>query len=161
MSRNFPKFVPADLRSGVRVAIVAARFNDHLVEPMLAGCEKRLETLGFDADHIEVHRVPGAFELPVVAKVLADTRRVAAVICLGAVVRGETPHFDFVAGQCAAGIARVALDTGVPIIFGVLTVNTEQQALDRIGGIHGHAGDRAAEAAAEMILVLRHARDGQ
>jgi 6,7-dimethyl-8-ribityllumazine synthase len=98
--------------------------------------------------------VPGAFELPLAAKALAQTKRFAAVICLGAVIRGDTPHFDFVAGECARGISTVALSENLPVIFGVLTTNTEQQALDRIGGSHGHAGERAAEAAMEMISLL-------
>src|SRR4029450_10481031 len=106
------------------------------------------------------HRVPGAFELPVAAKVLAETGRFSAVICLGAVIRGDTPHFDYVAGEAARGIQRVALSESLPVIFGVLTTNTLQQALDRTGGPHGHAGERAAEAALEMIaLVRRVARD--
>ncbi len=102
--------------------------------------------------------MPGAFELPVTAKVLADTGRFAAVVCLGAVVRGDTPHFDFVAGEAARGCQAVAVATGVPVIFGVLTTNTEQQAWDRAGGSHGHAGRSAAEAAVEMIGVLAAAR---
>jgi len=103
-------------------------------------------------------RVPGAFELAVVAQGLARTKVYKAVICLGAVVRGDTPHFEYVAGEAARGIARVSLDESIPVIFGVLTTNTHQQALDRIGGSHGHAGERAAEAAVEMISVLASVR---
>ena len=105
-----------------------------------------------------MYRVPGAFELPVVAKALADTGRYAAVVCLGAVVRGDTPHFEYVAGETARGCMSVATATGVPVIFGVLTTNTDQQAWDRTGGPHGHAGERAAEAAVEMAAVLIAAR---
>jgi len=108
-----------------------------------------------------VYRVPGAFELPVSAKVLAETKRVNAVICIGAVVRGDTPHFDYVAGEAARGCQNVATATGVPVIFGVLTTNTEQQALDRTGGSHGHAGERAAEAAVEMICMLARLGTGE
>jgi 6,7-dimethyl-8-ribityllumazine synthase len=102
--------------------------------------------------------VPGAFELPVAAKLLARTKRYRAVICLGCVVRGDTPHFDYVAGEAARGIQQVAIDETIPVIFGVLTTNTEQQALDRVGGSHGHAGERAAEAALEMIALAEHTR---
>jgi 6,7-dimethyl-8-ribityllumazine synthase len=137
-----------------RVAVVAARFNAKIVDELLAGCLRRLEALGLPENRIDVHRVPGAFELPVAAKVLAQTGHFGAVVCLGAVVRGDTPHFDYVAGECARGIQQVAIDESLPIIFGVLTTNTEQQALDRIGGSHGHAGESAGQAAVEMIALL-------
>ena len=100
-------------------------------------------------------RVPGAFELPLVAQKLAASGRFDAVIALGAVIRGDTPHFDFVAGECAAGLARVALDTGVPVIFGVLTTDTVEQASDRAGGKHGNKGADAALTAIEMVRLLR------
>lgn len=140
--------------------MVAARFNAHVVDELLAGCLRRLEEIGVDADKVSVHRVPGAFELPVAAKLLARTKRYAAVVCLGAVVRGDTPHFDYVAGEAARGIQNVAIEEGLPVIFGVLTTNTEQQALDRIGGSHGHAGERAADAAAEMVALVAHVARG-
>ena len=152
MSKHIP--APADvprLRSDSTIALVAARFNAHLVDALLEGCQRRLRELGGSEDQIILHRVPGAFELPLAAKWLAERNEIGAVICLGAVVRGDTPHFDYVAGECARGIAAVSLSTSKPIIFGVLTTNTEQQALDRLGGSHGHAGERAADAAAEMI----------
>jgi 6,7-dimethyl-8-ribityllumazine synthase len=118
------------------------------------GCLRRLAEVGVAEERIDTVRVPGAFELPVAAAAFARAGRHAAVICLGAVVRGETPHFDYVAGEAARGIQDVAVRTGVPVIFGVLTTNTQQQAIDRIGGKHGHAGERAADAAVEMIAVL-------
>ena len=154
MSTQFPSSNDVKLPPNVRVAIAAARYNAPIVDELLAGCLRRLAELGIAADRIETHRVPGAFELPLVAKALACTKRFAAVICLGAVVRGDTPHFDYVAGECARGIAQVGLSETLPIIFGVLTTNTEQQALDRIGGMHGHAGERAADAAVEMVALL-------
>lgn len=154
MSTKFPKFNPADLPEGSRIGVVAARFNDHIVGMLLDGCLERLRELGFTEERLEVYRVPGAFELPVAARQLAGSKRVQAVICLGCVVRGDTPHFDYVAGEAARGIQNVAIDTGVPVIFGVLTTNTEQQALDRAGGSHSHAGRNAAEASAEMIVTL-------
>src|SRR3954463_5483644 len=121
----------------VRVAVVAARFNADIVDELLAGCLRRLKGLGVGEDRVYVERVPGAFELPVAAKLLANTRRFGAVVCLGAVIRGDTPHFDYVAGECARGIQQVALSEALPVIFGVLTTNTQQQALDRIGGSQG------------------------
>ena len=158
MSTAAPAFVPSDVPRDARVAIVAARFNAHIVDELLAGCLRRLNELGIDQTRTETHRVPGAFELPVAAKVLAQTGRFHAIICLGCVVRGDTPHFDYVAGEAARGIQQVALSESLPVIFGVLTTNTEQQALDRVGGSHGHAGERAAEAALEMIAMVTGAR---
>lgn len=154
MSGEAPAFKPQDIPPHAKVAIVAARFNASLVDELQAGCLRRLKELGLDDQRMKVHRVPGAFELPLAAKVLAESGEYAAVICLGAVVRGQTPHFDYVAGECARGIAQVSLETKLPIIFGVLTTDTIEQALDRMGGAHGHAGMRAAEAAAEMIVLL-------
>jgi 6,7-dimethyl-8-ribityllumazine synthase len=159
MSTQPPQFRAEDIPADARIAIAAARFNGPIVDELIAGCRRRLSELNITSDKIELHRVPGAFELPLAAKMLADTKRFSAVICLGAVIRGDTPHFDYVAGECARGIQNVALATSIPIIFGVLTTNTEEQARQRIGGVHGHAGERAAEAALEMIaLAARLAR---
>jgi 6,7-dimethyl-8-ribityllumazine synthase len=155
MSTNLPDPSQFHLAPGVRIAVVAARFNAFIVDELLVGCKRRLTELGAADDHIEIFRVPGAFELPVAAKAAAQTRRFAAVVCLGCVIRGDTPHFDYVAGEAARGIQQVAINEGLPVIFGLLTTNTEQQAKDRIGGSHGHAGERAADAAAEMIGVLQ------
>ncbi len=154
MSKDAPDFEPSDIPLDARVAVVAARFNGDIVNELLLGCRRRLGEAQITGNRLDVFRVPGAFELPVTAKVLADTKRYAAVICLGCVIRGDTPHFDYVAGEAARGLQQVATDTGIPVIFGVLTTNTEQQALDRVGGTHGHAGERAAEAAMEMITVI-------
>jgi len=158
MSTQSPAPVPLTIPPDARVAIVAARFNVKIVDELLAGCARRLKELGLGDERLEVHRVPGAFELPLAAQVLAQTERVSAVICLGCVIRGATPHFEYVAGECARGIAQVALAHSLPVIFGVLTTNTEQQALDRAGGPHGHAGRRAADAAAEMMAMVQQAR---
>jgi 6,7-dimethyl-8-ribityllumazine synthase len=154
MSRQTPRFEAGTVPPDARIAVVAAKFNQKLVDELLSGCLKRLEALGIAKQRVEVHRVPGSFELPLAAKALARTQRFAAVICLGAVVRGETPHFDYVAGQCAAGVQEAALSEMVPVIFGVLTTNNEEQAWDRAGGKHGHAGVRAAESALEMIALM-------
>jgi 6,7-dimethyl-8-ribityllumazine synthase len=139
--------------AGMRIAIVAGRFNDHITTPLLEGA---LATLG-DAglDDVPVHWVPGAFEIPLVAQRLATTGGCDAVICLGAVIRGDTPHFDYVAGECAAGIMRVSLDTGVPIVFGVLTTDDLDQALARCGGEVGNKGCESAATAVEMVDLLR------
>jgi 6,7-dimethyl-8-ribityllumazine synthase len=158
MSKDAPVDLRLALPSGVRIAIVASRFNQEIVDNLVAGCQKRLGQIGLAESHITIVRVPGAMELPVAAQALARTRRYAAIICLGCIIRGDTPHFDYVAGQSAAGIARVALDESLPVIFGVLTTHTIKQALQRIGlptSKHGHAGQRAADAAVEMIAVLK------
>jgi 6,7-dimethyl-8-ribityllumazine synthase len=141
--------------SGMRLAIVAGRFNAHVTRPLLDGALATLGEHGLERDAVAVHWVPGAFEIPLVARRLAASGSVEAVICLGAVIRGETAHFDYVAGPCAAGIAQAALDTGVPVIFGVLTTNDEQQALDRAGGCEGNKGSEAALTAIEMVTLLR------
>ena len=158
MSRKPPKPQKTEFPPDARLAIVAARFNEEIVNELTDGCVRRIAQLGLDEARVLVHRVPGAFELPLAAKLLARTKRFNAIICLGCVIRGETPHFDYVAGEAARGIQRVALDEGVPVIFGVLTTDTEEQARDRAGGRHGHAGERAAEAAAEMIALAASVR---
>jgi len=132
----------------MRFAIIAARFNEEIVDELLRRCTTRLGEAHIAEKNVQIFRVPGAFELPVAAKLAADSGKFAAVICLGAVIRGDTPHFDFVAGEAARGIQRVALDTGIPIIFGVLTTNTEKQALDRLS-----TAVRAADAAIEMAQL--------
>ena len=159
MSTEAPAFEPKEIPLDTHIAIAAARFNAKIVDDLLKGCLARLKELGIGKERVEVVRVPGAFELPLAARMLAQSRRFAAVICLGAVVRGETPHFDYVAGESARGIASVALSEKLPVIFGVLTTNTEEQAWDRCGGKHGHAGRRAAEAALEMVVMLRKIRN--
>jgi 6,7-dimethyl-8-ribityllumazine synthase len=139
--------------SGMRVAIVVARFNHDITSELLDGAERILHKQG--AADVQVLWVPGAFEAPLVAKRLAASGTVDAVICLGAVIRGETAHFEYVAGETAAGITRAALDTGIPVIFGVLTVDDREQARDRLGGKEGHKGEEAAFTAIEMVSLLR------
>jgi 6,7-dimethyl-8-ribityllumazine synthase len=140
--------------TGMRFAIVAARFNSDVTEPLCAGAEKTLRDHG--AADVHVAWVPGAFELPLVAKRFAQSGAVDAVVCIGAVIRGETAHFEYVAGECAAGVTRASLDTGVPIAFGVLTVEDREQANERIGGREGHKGEEAAATAIEMVSLLRN-----
>jgi len=139
----------------VRVACVAARFNDFVVEPLLRGALDALNRHGVTDKQIEIVRVPGAFEIPIVARKLALSRRYDAIIALGAVIRGDTPHFDYVAGECASGLARVALESDVPVVFGVLTTDTVEQATDRAGGKAGNKGADAALTAIEMVSLLR------
>ena len=141
--------------SGMRLAIVAGRFNDDVTKLLLEGAVDELRGHGLDPATVPVVWVPGAFEIPLVAKQLVESGELDAVICLGAVIRGDTPHFDFVAGECASGINRVALDTGVPIAFGVLTTDDVDQALARAGGTEGNKGAEAAATAVEMVDLLR------
>jgi 6,7-dimethyl-8-ribityllumazine synthase len=141
--------------SGLRVGIVAGRFNEAIVANLVRGARDRLRRLGVDDAAIELAWVPGAFEVPIVAKAMADSARVDAVICLGAVIRGATAHFDYVAGQAAAGCAAVGRETGIPVIFGVLTTDTIEQAVERAGSKSGNKGADCAEAAIEMVHVLR------
>jgi 6,7-dimethyl-8-ribityllumazine synthase len=141
--------------TGIRVTIVAGRFNDTVTKPLLEGALDGLREHGLDPADVPVAWVPGAFEIPLVAKRVAESGQVDVVICLGAVIRGGTPHFDFVAGECAAGVTRAALDTGVPVIFGVLTTDDFDQAMDRAGGTEGNKGREAAVTAIEMVDLLR------
>jgi 6,7-dimethyl-8-ribityllumazine synthase len=138
-----------------RFALVAARFNQVIVDQLVAGALDGLKRHGVADDVIDLVRVPGSLEIPTVAKRLAESGKYAAIICLGAVIRGETSHYDHVAAGAASGIAQAALQTGVPIIFGVLTCDSVDQALDRAGAKSGNKGFDAALAAIEMVNLLR------
>jgi 6,7-dimethyl-8-ribityllumazine synthase len=140
---------------GLSVGVVVSRFNDFLTDQLLKGALDCLERHGVKQDDITVVHVPGAFEIPLAASQLADSGKVNAVICLGVVIRGETPHFDHVAGQVASGIMTVALDSKVPVLFGVVTADTLQQAIDRCGAKAGNKGWDASMAAIEMAQVLK------
>lgn len=137
-----------------RVAVVVARFNDFVTSRLLRSAWDELAACGVATDDVDEIRVPGAFEIPLAARLAAASGRYAAVVCLGAVIRGETPHFDYVAGECARGVARVALDTGVPVSFGVLTTDTAEQAMARAGGAAGDKGRDAARVALEMADLV-------
>jgi 6,7-dimethyl-8-ribityllumazine synthase len=137
-----------------RFAVVAARFNATVTAALLDGCRDALSRHGVGPDRLDVAWVPGSFEIPVVAKSLADTGRYAAVVCLGCVIRGDTGHYDHVAGQTAAGVLQAGLSTGVPVIFGVLTTDTVEQALNRAGLKGGNKGADAALAAIEMANLM-------
>lgn len=138
-----------------RFAIVASRFNSFIVERLLQGALDVLRRHGVEDKSIEIVHVPGAFELPLVARRLAAGGRCDAVIALGAVIRGSTPHFDYVAGACARGLAEVALSANLPVAFGVLTVDTIEQAVERAGTKAGNKGADAALTALEMVSLLR------
>ncbi len=144
--------------SGLKIAIVVARFNSFITEPLLAGAYDTLTRSGCQPEAIEIIRVPGAWELPIVIKVISEQHRHDAIIALGAVIRGDTPHFDYVAAQAAHGIGRIPLDTGIPVAFGVITTNTVEQAIDRAGAKSGNKGSDAAITAIEMANLLRRLR---
>lgn len=137
-----------------RFAIVVARFNGFIVESLLAGALDTFKRYGVPDDRITVIKVPGAYEMPVVVQRLAQTGNYEAIVGLGAVIRGSTPHFDFVAGAAARGMSSVALDHGIPVIFGVLTTDSIEQAIERAGTKAGNKGAEAAATAIEMVNVL-------
>jgi 6,7-dimethyl-8-ribityllumazine synthase len=139
---------------GRKVAIVAARFNDFIVSSLLKGATASWLEHGGAPEDLLVARVPGAFELPVVARKLAANGRWDAVVALGCVIRGDTPHFEYVAGECARGLNLVALDSGLPVIFGVLTVETVDQALERAATTEANKGGESMDTALEMIDLL-------
>jgi 6,7-dimethyl-8-ribityllumazine synthase len=138
----------------MRVGVIAARFNEVVTGKLVEGAVEGLKKHGVDEDRIDVAWVPGAFELPLVAKRLARTERYDALICLGAVIRGETAHFELVANEAARGIAEVSLDAGIPVVFEVLATEDLAQAEARAGGAHGNKGWEAAEAALEMAWLM-------
>lgn len=140
---------------GLKIAIVASRFNDFIVSRLVDGAKDCFVRHGGSSNDLSMAWVPGAFELPLMAKKLAESNKFDAVICLGAVIRGSTAHFDFVAGEAAKGISRVNLDTGVPTIFGVITTDTIEQAIERAGTKAGNKGWEAALSAIEMSTLLK------
>ncbi|MBZ5726512.1 MAG: 6,7-dimethyl-8-ribityllumazine synthase [Acidobacteriia bacterium] len=144
--------------AGMRFAIVVSRFNSFITERLLAGAMDALTRTGASQDLIDIVKVPGSWEVPLAAGELARQHRYDAVICLSAVIRGETPHFDYVAAEVAKGVAHVAAETGVPVAFGVLTTNTLEQAIDRAGAKGGNKGFDAAMTAIEMASLLRTLR---
>jgi 6,7-dimethyl-8-ribityllumazine synthase len=150
------KTIEGNLRAAdFRFAIVAARFNDFIVAPLLQGAIEALNKQGAGDASIEIVRVPGAFELPLAAQRLAQSKRYHAIIALGAVIKGATAHFEYVSGECAAGLARVALDAGIPVTFGVLTTDTIEQAVERAGPNDSNKGAEAALVAVEMATLLQ------
>jgi 6,7-dimethyl-8-ribityllumazine synthase len=146
--------------SALRVAVVAARFNDHYVDQLLAGARAAWGAHGGDDSRLVVERVPGAFELPLAAKAFAASGAFDAVVALGCVIRGDTPHFDYVAGECARGLMDAGLATGVPVVFGVLTTENAAQAEERADVARMNKGRESLEAALEMAALLASVKDG-
>jgi 6,7-dimethyl-8-ribityllumazine synthase len=138
----------------MRIAIVVSRFNDFVTDRLLEGAQHLLREQGVDDVDVEVLRVPGAFEIPIAAQRLAETGRVAAVVCLGCLIKGATPHFEYISSACAHGITAAAAATGVPMAFGVLTTNSAEEALERAGPDEGNKGREAAAAALEMARLF-------
>jgi 6,7-dimethyl-8-ribityllumazine synthase len=150
-----PKFFEGKLQAeGKKFGIVIARFNSFIAERLLEGALDTLTRSGVKDKEIEVARVPGAFEIPLVAQKMVKSGRYDAVICLGAVIRGSTPHFDFVANEATKGIAQASMESGVPIIFGVLTTDSIEQAIERAGSKAGNKGSECAVTAIEMVNLL-------
>jgi len=146
--------------AGLRFAIVVSRFNSFITERLLDGAKDALTRSGASAEMVDVVKVPGSWEVPLVAGELARQHSYDAVICLACVIRGETPHFDYVAAEAAKGVAHVSAETGVPVAFGVLTTNTLEQAIDRAGAKGGNKGFDAAMTAVEMANLMRTLRQG-
>lgn len=140
---------------GLQFAIVASRWNDLIVSRLVGGAQEALRRLGANENHIVTVRVPGSFEIPLVAKKLATSGRYDAIICVGAIIRGETPHYDYLAADVTKGISAVALETGVPMAYGVITADTVEQALNRAGVKAGNKGFEAAMTAIEMANLLK------
>ena len=153
------KIIEGDLSAKkLRFAIIVGRFNSFVTDRLLSGALDALTRSGCPEENIEIVKVPGAWEMPVVARELARAKRCDAIIALGAVIRGGTPHFDYVAGEAARGLSQAAADTGVPVCFGVLTTNTVEQAVDRAGVKGGNKGFDAAMTAIEMANLIRRLR---
>ena len=143
------------IAKGKKFVIAASRFNDFITKQLIDGCLDTLIRHGADKEKIELVYVPGAFEIPLIAQKLARSKGFDAVICLGAVIRGSTPHFDYVASEVSKGVAQVSLDTGIPVIFGVITADTIEQAIERAGNKDGNKGKDAAISAIEMANLIQ------
>lgn len=144
----------------MRIAIVVSRFNDFVTERLLEGARAALRDAGLADAHVDVLRVPGAFEIPMAAQRIAETGKVSAVVCLGCLIRGATPHFEYIASACAQGITAAAASTGVPMAFGVLTTNSVEEALERAAPGPSNKGKEAADAALEMARLFAEIGDG-
>lgn len=153
---DVPRIIEGDLQArDLRFAILASRFNEFVVDALVRGALDTLRRHGASDKQVDVIRVPGAYDMPLVARRLAESRRYDAIVAVGAVIRGQTSHFDYVAGECASGLARVAAETGIPVAFGVLTTENAEQAIDRAGGKAGNKGADAAASAIELVTLLR------
>ena len=152
MSKRFEGML---LGKGLKFGLVVSRFNEFFSQKLLEGAQNALLRHGVSEEDIEVAWTPGSFEIPLIAQKLAQTKKYNAVICLGAVIRGGTPHFDYIAGEVTKGIAKVTLDTGVPVIYGVITTDTLEQAVERSGTKAGNKGFDAAVSAIEMANLIK------
>ena len=158
MKEIIGRLVAQESKSEMRFAIVVSRFNELITKSLLEGATDCLLRLGIKDSAITVVKVPGAFEIPLVAQEMAQTKNYDAVICLGAVIKGATPHFEYVASSCTSSIAQIALNQKIPVIFGVLTTDTIEQAIERAGTKAGNKGYEAAQTAVEMVDILRQLR---
>ena len=151
-----PKIYQGNLKAeGFRYAIIFSRWNEFLTNRLVEGAVETLERLGASENQIEIFKVPGAFEIPLAARKIATSKRFDAVLCVGAVLRGQTPHFDFVAGEATKGITNASLESGIPVVYGVITADTLEQAIDRAGVKAGNKGSEAAMVAVEMANFYR------
>ncbi|HVF86287.1 MAG TPA: 6,7-dimethyl-8-ribityllumazine synthase [Pyrinomonadaceae bacterium] len=142
---------------GFRFAVVSSRWNDFLTARLVEGAMDALERLGADMNTVEHFRVPGSFEIPLLARKVAGLGRFDAVVCVGTIIRGQTPHFDYIAGEVTKGIAQAAMETGVPVLYGIVTADTLEQAIDRAGVKAGNKGFEAAMSAVELVNLYREA----
>lgn len=143
------------LAQGLRFAVVVSRFNEFISSRLLDGAQDALLRHGAKEEDIEIAWTPGSFEIPLIAQKMAESKKYSAVICLGAIIRGGTPHFDYVAAEASKGVAKVSLDTGVPVIFGIITTDTLEQAIERAGVKEGNMGAKAAVGAIEMANLIK------
>jgi 6,7-dimethyl-8-ribityllumazine synthase len=141
--------------AGFRFALIASRWNDFLTSRLVEGALDALERLGADEQAVALYRVPGSFEIPLLARKLAGSEKYDAVICLGTIIRGQTPHFEYIAGEVAKGIAQAGMETGVPVVFGIVTADTLEQAIDRAGVKAGNKGFEAAMSAVELVNLYQ------
>lgn len=144
---------------GLRIAIIMSRFNDFIVEKLLSGAVDTLLRSGLADDDISVYKVPGAFEIPLTAKQIAFKGNLDAIICLGAIIQGDTPHFQYIAGEVTKGIAMVSIEANIPVIFGILTTDNIQQAIERAGTKQGNKGKEAALSAIEMANIMKQIKE--
>ncbi|WP_026504140.1 6,7-dimethyl-8-ribityllumazine synthase [Butyrivibrio sp. NC3005] len=144
------------VNSNIKIGIVAARFNEFIVSKLISGAKDGLIRHGIKEDYIDTALVPGAFEIPLIAKKMAQTKRYDAIICLGAVIRGSTSHYDYVCSEVSKGIATVSLESGIPVLFGVLTTDTIEQAIERAGTKAGNKGYECALGAIEMVNLIKN-----
>ena len=146
---------------GFRFAVVASRWNDFMTSKLIEGALDTLERLGASEEDVEIFKVPGSYELPITAQKVAQSKKFDAIICLGIVIRGETPHFDYVAGEAAKGISQVSMQTGTPVLFGVITADTVEQAMNRSGVKSGNKGVEAAMSAVEIVNLFETMDGGE